>query len=231
MFNIRWWKNEKYSTKDGPIFIYICGEWTCAPPSDDATAMAFGASKGALLLALEHRYYGNSQPFSDAQGGWSYDNLKWLNTTQALEDIEVYVQKIKLEYGANRKILLIGGSYPGAVVSWFKVAHPDSVTAIWSSSGVIHAIKNFTMFDYDIYNATSQSAGCSEMIAKITSDIDNVFLKGTLNDKLFLLNRFAVINPDITHGDFMWYLADMFTMGVQYGGRTEMCSLLTSKDF
>jgi serine protease 16 len=81
--------------------------------------------------------------------------LKWLNVTQALEDIELFVQMVKKQYGTERKILLIGGSYPGAVVSWFKVAHPDSVTAIWSSSGVINAIKNFTMFDYDIYNATS----------------------------------------------------------------------------
>ena len=29
-------------------------------------------------------------------------------------------------------------------------------------------------------------------------------------------------------GDFMWYLSDIFTMGVQYGGRTGMCELLTN---
>jgi len=69
------------------------------------------------------------------------------------------------------------------------------------------------------------------MISNITAGVDQVFLSGTVNDKLVLLNRFAVLNPDITHGDFMWYLADMFTMGVQYGGRTELCALLTSKDF
>jgi len=29
-------------------------------------------------------------------------------------------------------------------------------------------------------------------------------------------------------GDFMWYISDIFTMGVQYGGRTEMCELMTN---
>jgi len=60
---LRYWKNEMYfnATSDkSPIFIYICGEWTCKPPSDSAAAMAFGASKNALLLTLEHRYFGNS---------------------------------------------------------------------------------------------------------------------------------------------------------------------------
>ena len=30
------------------------------------------------------------------------------------------------------------------------------------------------------------------------------------------------------NGDFMWYIADLFTLGVQYGGRTELCNIFTS---
>lgn len=29
----------------------------------------------------------------------------------------------------------------------------------------------------------------------------------------------------------MFFIADIFTMGVQYGTRTEMCALITSEDF
>ena len=29
-------------------------------------------------------------------------------------------------------------------------------------------------------------------------------------------------------GDFMWYISDVFTMGVQYSKRTEMCEILTN---
>lgn len=30
------------------------------------------------------------------------------------------------------------------------------------------------------------------------------------------------------NGDFMFYLADVFTLGVQYGGRSTLCDMLTS---
>lgn len=127
-------------------------------------------------MALEHRYYGDSQPFRYDKGGWTYENLKWLNVTQAIEDIELFVQSLKKEYGQDQQIVLIGGSYPGAVVAWFKAAHPDSVTAVWSSSGVIKAKRRYRAFDLDIFQATQKSSPeCSQMILKITESIDKVF--------------------------------------------------------
>ena len=34
-FTQRYWVNDKYfDNKTGPVFIYICGEGTCRPPSD-----------------------------------------------------------------------------------------------------------------------------------------------------------------------------------------------------
>lgn len=43
-FNLRYWQNDKYASSDSNlVFLYICGEWTCSPPADDAAAMAFGA--------------------------------------------------------------------------------------------------------------------------------------------------------------------------------------------
>ena len=60
----------------------------------------------------------------------------------------------------------MGGSYPGALVAWFKHVYPDSVSAIWSSSGVIDAITNFTDFDLDIYQASNLSGNsCSNAIS------------------------------------------------------------------
>ena len=59
----RYWYNDKYySGKDaqGPVFLYICGEWTCSPPDDQMFPMMVGADHSALLVSLEHRYYGES---------------------------------------------------------------------------------------------------------------------------------------------------------------------------
>jgi hypothetical protein len=69
----RYWVNDKYWTsedEDGPFFLYLCGEWRCDVPSSKYPFM-LGASYGAKLLVLEHRYYGDSQPFTD----WSLESL------------------------------------------------------------------------------------------------------------------------------------------------------------
>lgn len=34
-FSQRYWTNDEFFDKEnGPVFLYICGEWTCSPPSD-----------------------------------------------------------------------------------------------------------------------------------------------------------------------------------------------------
>ena len=42
-----------------------------------------GATYNAQFLVLEHRFYGESQPFDD----WSLENLAYLNSEQALADL------------------------------------------------------------------------------------------------------------------------------------------------
>jgi hypothetical protein len=35
-------------------------------------------------------------------------------------------------------------------------------------------------------------------------------------------------NQFVDNGDFMFYIADTFTLGVQYGGRTDLCDTFSS---
>lgn len=45
-----------------------------------------------------------------------------------------------------------------------------------------------------------------------------------------MLTTFESENMNIVQGDFMFFIADIITMGVQYGSRTTMCANLTSAD-
>jgi hypothetical protein len=101
---------------------------------------------------LEHRFYGMSQPFTDGRGGWSTENLKLLNTSQAMWDINKFVDAMK---GPNQKAVLIGGSYPGALVAWYQNKF-SNVDAIWSSSGVVAATEDFTGMDKVVVEATKK---------------------------------------------------------------------------
>lgn len=160
IFNQRYWVNDTFYQAGGPVVLYICGEWTCSAANPELNpAFKFGADNHGLLISLEHRYYGQSQPFTNAEGGWSYNNLKYLNTTQALADTALFIEAYKEMMGANStdNWLIVGGSYPGAFVAWFKHLYPDHVKAAWSSSGVIDTKVDFTEYDLDLYHSNKKS--------------------------------------------------------------------------
>ena len=144
-FTQRYWVNDKYfDNKTGPVFLYICGESTCKPPSDRSYPYQVCQDLNCLFYVLEHRYYGASQPFPD----WSVSNLKYLNSSQALADLDFFIksmnQDIAAKYGSGvHKWRTVGGSYPGALSAWFKSQY-TSASAAWSSSGVINIIQDYS---------------------------------------------------------------------------------------
>ena len=129
----RYWVNDVYCQDKTtcPIFVYICGEYTCSVPAFRFYPFMIGAAHGAQLFVVEHRYYGESQPFAD----WSTENLVHLSSEQALADLAVFLNAQGA--GADKKTMVIGGSYPGALSAWFRVRYPQIALASWSSSGVV----------------------------------------------------------------------------------------------
>ena len=221
----RYWYNSQFWDKEaGPVFLYICGEWTCTPPDEQMFPMMVGSHHNALLITLEHRYYGASQPFDD----WSLENLKYLRSEHALADIAYFIEQINEEVGREKPMdwVVIGGSYPGALSAWFKSKYPDHAVGAWSSSGVIHAIKDFKMFDFDIYERTdSSSPDCSDAIRRSIKLVTEDFETEQGTDKicdLFGVSPCSGLNKT----DWWFFFADIFTMGVQYGNRVSMCDTL-----
>ena len=127
-----------------------------------------GADHKALLLAVEHRFYGKSQPFQD----WSLDSFKYFNTEQALADLANIIRHFKQD-NPDRRVIVIGGSYPGALSAWFREKYPHLTTAAWSSSGVVYPVADMWQFDEQIYQATSSdSEACPQIIQDITKKVE-----------------------------------------------------------
>jgi serine protease 16 len=115
----------------------------------------------ALMLALEHRYYGPSNPFGD----FATENLKWLNTEQALGDLAYFVSMINDQYkltGANRWVTW-GGSYPGMVAALARLRYPHLIYASVSSSAPLQATLDMTGYNDVVGEAMAAvSVGGSE---------------------------------------------------------------------
>lgn len=61
----------------------------------------------------------------------------------------------------SAKVVLIGGSYTGTLVSWFRVKYPELTVGAWSSSGVVDTRADFTIYKV-ISGEDYRSAGGNE---------------------------------------------------------------------
>ncbi|KAG8002230.1 Thymus-specific serine protease [Nibea albiflora] len=119
-FPQRFFVNEAFwQSPDGPVFLFIGGEG----PIYDFDVLAghhvdMAEEHGALLLALEHRFYGDSiNP-----DGLKTENLADLSSQQALVDLAVFHQYISQSFNLSHRNTWIsfGGSYSGALSAWFR---------------------------------------------------------------------------------------------------------------
>ena len=165
------WKQRYYvvdtfwDRKEGPNFLYICGEGTCRRPSEESFVGVLAKIFKGRILALEHRFYGMSHPVQD----WSTENLRFLSADQGLEDL-AYFASVMSHHHRNRsesfaeengeeghhhrhrrhhsrRWIMVGGSYPGALSAWFRYKYPHIAMGALSSSGVVNAIEDYYMFD------------------------------------------------------------------------------------
>lgn len=222
-FQQRYWVNDQYWTagkREGPLFLYLCGEWTCSNQNSNSYVSYLAKKYNALLVVHEHRYYGMSQPKAD----WTTDNLKWLNTDQALADVAKFATTMSEQLAEKYKVpvkrwLVIGGSYPGALVSWFRNKYPHIAFGAWSSSGVVEAIQDFHQFDETVTEALTKSSDkCAKTVRKLIEYTDKEFEQERGNAIKKVYN-----STNLRDDDFFWFYSDAIAEAVQYGDRSELC--------
>ncbi|CAI2368291.1 unnamed protein product [Moneuplotes crassus] len=224
-----WYNAEHFDQKTGPIFLYICGEYECGVNEQRQFPVEVSKEHNGLFVYLEHRYYGASHPFDNLET----ENLRYLTSRHALADIAVFLSTlndliVQVNGGEKRKIIVVGGSYPGALSAWFRAKYPHIADASWASSAVVNAIEDLELYDWQIFNSTSRSDAhtCTETIQSMTEYLDEL-LSG--QDSTVLEEVKAAFKANtLTNGDFAFYIADIFVGEVQYGKRTRLCEFLAT---
>lgn len=208
---------------DAPIVFEVGGEWTVTG-APNGTVAEFARQINATMVYLEHRFYGSSLPAPLTDKATLQ---RYLTVEQAIEDTAAFIDYFESLVSPglpHRKWVIVGGSYAGALVSWFTVKHGDKLTATWSSSGVVNAILNFTSFDQTV--ATAVGPLCSSAIRAVTHAFEDAWDNATTFPAL--LQQFGVAPGFYTKQDFAWMLADSAAMGPQYGHKDKLCSYLVT---
>jgi pimeloyl-ACP methyl ester carboxylesterase len=218
----RFYVDDQYYDGEGPVFYSIGGEGTLTGPPSGYIA-TLGKSYKALLISLEHRFYGESIP----NGNVLTDNLKYLTVEQAMADLNAFTTyyKSNIDKRTQRsKWFVFGGSYPGALASWYRTAYPDASVGSLSSSGVVDCIIDFDEFDMQVSAAAGNK--CSDDLKRVQSAFSRTINEDSktkgLQSSLSMFN----CEKDMSETDFYYMIADSWSMAIQYSSKTQLCSTL-----
>jgi hypothetical protein len=207
----RYYSNSDYYIPGGPIFVYIGGEGAIGPSTISSGEIVENAmSQGAMLYALEHRYYGLSQPFGD----WSTPNMAFLSSQQALADLANFIEIQNAVSAPNQTAptwFSWGGSYPGCLSAWSRMKFPHLTSGSVASSAPVLAKADY--FEYDQAVAASANVytpTCADTVRAATKAVESA-----LDADPSLPVTFQCSNIADPVG-FLYVLADAVAYSAQY---------------
>lgn len=181
MWRQRYFVNESFfEPSAGPVFLCVGGEGPPLEPTVVVTGdlhcadlILIAQQQHALILALEHRFYGESIPTKD----FSTASLRYLSSRQALADIATFHAYIVAKYNLQgNKWVTFGGSYPGMLSAWARLKFPHLIHAAVSSSSPVQAIENFQGYN-DVVGASLGNAmvgGSAECLQTVNSTFEEL---------------------------------------------------------
>ncbi|XP_015253903.1 PREDICTED: thymus-specific serine protease-like [Cyprinodon variegatus] len=239
-FRQRFLVNEEYWQRpEGPVFLFVGGEGPiCKFDLLTGHHVDMAKEHGALLLAVEHRFYGDSiNP-----DGLETENLAYLSSQQALADLAVFHQYISESFNLSCRNTWIsfGGSYSGSLSAWFRGKFPNLVYGAVASSAPVKAKLDFFEYSNVVGLGLKNEAvgGSEECLAKVREAF--VLVEATLISENFtkVAADFGCCqtpnNPD-DQMELMQSLADIMMGTVQYNEEgvlmsiKELCSVMTDK--
>ncbi|KAE8585744.1 hypothetical protein XENTR_v10021435 [Xenopus tropicalis] len=240
-FNQRYWINEEYwNHPNGPVFLYIGGESSLSEFSVlSGEHVDLAQTHRALLVSLEHRYYGSSiNP-----DGLTLENIRFLSSQQALADLASFHMFISQKYNLTRQNTWIcfGGSYPGSLSAWFRLKFPHLVYAAVASSAPVRAELDFTGYNKVVAWSLADpviggSEKCLDAVKEGFQAVDSLLQKGNITQLEKDFYSCGSLQGSDDYTEFVGNLADIFMGAVQYNGMSpasnvqQICQLMTIKD-
>ncbi|XP_071719796.1 uncharacterized protein [Rutidosis leptorrhynchoides] len=227
VINSKWWGG---ASKNSPIFAYLGAE---GPIDPDIMSLGFLTENAprfkALLVYLEHRYYGESNPVgSNGDPNFVEPMTKsvnnetirgYFNSAQALADYAELLEHIRMKLHAHHSpIIVIGGSYGGMLASWFRLKYPHIALGALASSAPILYFENITPQDgyYSVVTNDFKEASenCYTTIKESWGEIDRV--ASMPNGLAILSQKFKTCEPLNDSSDLKNFLDTMYASAAQY---------------
>ncbi|GAU48315.1 hypothetical protein TSUD_405330 [Trifolium subterraneum] len=220
IFKQRYFVNFKYwggANSSAPILVCLGDEQEMEPylgfMDDNA------ASFQALLVYIEHRYYGRSVPFESMEAYKNTSTLGYFNSAQALADYAAVLIHLKDTLQAQMSpLIVIGGSYGGMLATWFRLKYPHiAIGALASSAPLLYFDKitpQTAYFDVVARDFKAASKSCYKFIRSSWSGIDH--LASQPSGLSMLSKRFNSCYPLEKSDELKDYLFSIYISTAQY---------------
>ncbi|XP_027621847.1 thymus-specific serine protease [Tupaia chinensis] len=154
----RYWVNaQHWAGQDAPVFLHLGGEGGLGPGSVmRGHPAALAPAWGALVISLEHRFYGLSVP----AGGLGLAQLRFLSSRHALADAASARLELSrlLNVSASSPWICFGGSYAGSLAAWARLKFPHLVSASVASSAPVRAVLDFSAYNEVVSRSLTSTA-------------------------------------------------------------------------
>ncbi|XVE59470.1 hypothetical protein DITRI_Ditri05aG0048700 [Diplodiscus trichospermus] len=218
VMNFKHWGGANASA---PILAYLGAE---SPLDSDLAVIGFlndnAIRFNALVVYIEHRYYGKSIPFASREEAFrNASTLGYFSSVQAIADYAEIIMHIKKKLHAfYSPVIVIGGSYGGMLASWFRLKYPHvALGALASSAPILYFDKitpqgaYFSVVTKDFREA---SETCYQTIRKSWSEIDKI---ASQPDGLSILSKkFKTCKPLTNSSELKDKLENMYATAAQY---------------
>ncbi|TYI64671.1 hypothetical protein E1A91_D09G103900v1 [Gossypium mustelinum] len=223
-FQQRYVMNFKYwggANNSAPILAYLGAE---SPLNVSLTAIGFlndsAVSFNALLVYIEHQYYGKSIPFGSREEAFkNASTLGYFNSAQAIADYAEIIMHIKSKLRAfYSPVIVVGGSYGGMLASWLRLKYPHvALGALASSAPILYFDKitpsgaYYSVVTKDFREA---SESCYQTIRNSWSVIDKIASQPNGLSTLSMI--FNTCKPLTKSSELKIALKNMYALAAQY---------------
>lgn len=219
-YNQRFHENYDYAPKDGKFnraLVYIGGEGPLEHGSIEyGSYMELAKKLNAAFFGLEHRFFGKSRPYNE----YTEENYKYLTIDQAMADLAEFIEKYVQPKGTpDLRIGVIGGSYPGALSSWFRLKYPNMAWSSWASSAPVLIKNDFVEYDEFVGSQLKiYSPKCFENTKKHLQTVADCATNGS---QQILIDAFGFL-PEQDKVSMCYVITDMVAAMVQYNSNYKM---------
>ncbi|KAJ0083416.1 hypothetical protein Patl1_30534 [Pistacia atlantica] len=177
VINFKYWGGANASA---PILAFFGAEENIEEDINCGFLTDMGPEFKALLVYIEHRYYGKSVPLTTREEALKNASARgYFNSAQAIADYAAVLIHVQKKYSTqNSPIIVVGGSYGGMLAAWFRLKYPHiAIGALASSAPILYfdeiapEIGYYSIVTKD-FKETSES--CYETIRKSWGEIDKV---------------------------------------------------------